>query len=166
MMSRGLGRRWQQLIRPHASIQDPGTRRQVQLLSSFLLALIAVLVVSIATVFVQRTETRPTIATEAILVAVLLVAYGISRTRQYQWATILVVSILSLIAFVSIYNNPLRATATIFAYIPLALIVAGFLLPLRIAAAFVIIGTAVIFCCCSSSGIFQCLMPQRQAASP
>jgi len=142
-MQRGISRRWQRLIEPHASIQEPGTRRQVQLLSAFLLALAVLLMVgALSATLLHGIEA--TVAGELVLIIVLMITYGISRTRQYQWATIVVVGALSVTAFVSVANNPERATASIFAYLPIAFLVAGFLLPLRIATFFVVFDTIVV----------------------
>jgi GAF domain-containing protein len=137
-----LSRRLARWIQPSAAVVDPGSRREAQLVSAFTLALTVLMMAGMVAGIAQYNATT-TVIGEIVLIVVFLTAYAISRTPHYQWATILVVGALSLTAFVSIINNPERVTATALAYLPITFLMAGFLLPVRIAAAIIAIDTAV-----------------------
>ena len=144
---RSLRQRWQRLIEPDASIQDPGTRRQVQLQTAFILVLIPLLLVgAIVTLRVDMQNLRPETIVLFVAGVMTIAAYGISRTRYYEWGAILVVTLLSLAAFVTAFANPGSAGTIFYAYIPLTFVIGGFLLRTSYAAVLVIVVTALIFC--------------------
>ena len=146
-MSRGISRRWQQSIEPHASIQDPGTRRQVQLQTAFILVLTALFLVgAIAAWQVDGQSLRPETLALAGTVIMLLVAYRLSRTPRYEWGVIVVVTMLSLAAFAIVLANPASASTIFYAFIPLTFVIGGFLLRTSYAAVLVAIDTVLIFC--------------------
>jgi len=132
------------LVEPAAKVTEPGTRRQVQLLSSFVLAIVVLLFLSILSTIPTAVVDR-SITTLVVISIVLLAAYFISRTVYYQWATILVVVVFSLAAFATAINDPSRASAAIYSYLPIAFLIAGFLLPIGLATLIVIVDTTAIF---------------------
>jgi GAF domain-containing protein len=141
---RRIGNGLARLVEPSAKVMEPGTRRQVQLLSSFLLAIVVLLVMSILSTIPTTGVDRST-GTLIVVSAVLLVAYLVSRTLYYQWATILVVVVFSAAAFATVISSPARASAAIFSYLPIAFLVAGFLLPIGLATLIVVVDTTAIF---------------------
>ncbi len=146
LMLRGLSRRWQQLIRPHASIQDPGTRRQVQLQTAFILVLITLFVVgAFATWRVDDQKLRPGTVSLFVSTVVLFEAYWLSRTRRYEWGVILVVASLSLTAFAIVLASPTSANTIFYAFIPLTFVIGGFLLRTSYAAVLVAVDTLILF---------------------
>jgi GAF domain-containing protein len=147
MALRRVSQFWLRLIEPHVSIEDPGTRRQVQLQTAFILVLIPLLLVgAIVTLRVDAQSLRPETIVLFVSAVVLLAAYGISRTRYYEWGAILTVTLLSLAAFATAFANPASAATIFYAYIPLTFVIGGFLLRTSYAAALVIIDTLLIFC--------------------
>jgi GAF domain-containing protein len=144
---RSLRQRWQRLIEPDASIQDPGTRRQVQLQTAFILVLIPLLFVgAIVTLQVDTQNLRPETIVLFVSGVVIVAAYGISRTRYFEWGVILVVTMLSLAAFTTAVANPSGAGTIFYAYIPLTFVIGGFLLRTSYATVLVISVTLLIFC--------------------
>ena len=145
-VSRWISQRWQRLIEPHASIQDPGTRRQVQLQTAFILVLAALFFVGVISTWqVDTQRERPETIAQSISTVILLAAYGLSRTRRYEWGVILVVSTLSVTAFAIVFANPASANTIFYAFIPLTFVIGGFLLRTSYAAALVAIDTLFIF---------------------
>jgi GAF domain-containing protein len=144
-LSRTLSQGWRRLIEPHPSVQDPGTRRQVQLLSAFLLALLMLITLgAIAGLAVRGFEISSII--QVVLAAMLVVAYWLSRTPRHQAAAVLTVFILAATAYVSILTTPDRASGIIYSYLPIAFVVASFLLSTRAATVFVAVNVIIIFC--------------------
>jgi GAF domain-containing protein len=141
---RRVGNWLARLVEPAAKVTEPGTRRQVQLLSSFVLALVVLLILSILSTIPTAGADRST-ATLVVVSIILLAAYLISRTAYYQWATILVVVVFSLAAFATAINDPSRASAAIYSYLPIAFLIAGFLLPIGLATLTVVVDTTIIF---------------------
>ena len=141
---RRVGNWLARLVEPSVKVTEPGTRRQVQLLSSFVLAIVVLLFLSILSTIPTAGVDR-SITTLVVISIVLLAAYFISRTVYYQWATILVVVIFSLAAFTTAINDPSRASSAIYSYLPIAFLIAGSLLPIGLATFIVIADTTAIF---------------------
>ncbi|HTP10233.1 MAG TPA: GAF domain-containing protein [Anaerolineae bacterium] len=146
-LGRGISRRWQRLIEPHPSIQDPGTRRQVQLQTAFILVLIIVFAVSALSAWQAEVQKlRPETLALFTSTVVFLAAYWLSRTRRYEWGAIVVVTSLSLAAFAIVVANPASANTIFYAFIPLTFVIGGFLLRTSYAVVLVAVDTALIFC--------------------
>jgi GAF domain-containing protein len=132
------------LTEPDASIQDPGTRRQVQLLSAFLLALLTVIALGgIGGVIARGLEISSAI--QLVLLALLAATYWLSRTSRHELAAVLAVIILAITTYGSILASPARASEIIYAYLPIAFIAAGFLLSTRAEAVFVSVNVIIVF---------------------
>jgi GAF domain-containing protein len=145
-IANGISRRWQRLIEPHPSVQDPGTRRQVQLQIAFILALIALLFVGTISAWLANfQDMRPETIAQFGSALVLLAAYSLSRTRYYEWGVVVVVTVLSLAAFGIVLANPNSANTIFYAFLPLAFVIGGFLLRTSFAAVLVAIDTLLIF---------------------
>jgi GAF domain-containing protein len=146
-MAYGISRRWQRLIEPHPSVQDPGTRRQTQLQAAFILVLTGLFFVGAISAWqVDVQKLRPETLAQAVSVIVLLVAYILSRTRYYEWGVIVVVTVLSVVAFAIVLANPDSANTIFYAFIPLTFVIGGFLLRTSYAVVLVAVDTALIFC--------------------
>ncbi len=133
------------LTEADASVQDPGTRRQVQLLSAFLVALLALIAIGDIGGAIARGLAISS-GIQLILLSLLAVTYWLSRTSRYQLAAVLTVIILSIAAYSSILADPARASEIIYTYLPIAFIAAGFLLSTRAEAVFVVANAIIIFC--------------------
>jgi GAF domain-containing protein len=146
-MWRGISRRWQRLIEPHPSVQDPGTRRQVQLQAAFTLVLIAMfLVSSLAALGAEVEKLRPETLAQFTATLVLVAAYWLSRTRRYEWGAIIVVTSLSVAVFAIALANPAGVTTIFYAFLPLTFVIGSFLLRTSYAVVLVAVDTALIFC--------------------
>jgi hypothetical protein len=134
------------LVEPSAQITEPGTRRQVQLQTAFILALITLFLVG--TLFTWQVDVRtlrPETISQFTSTLVLLAAYWLSRTRRYELGVILIVTSLSLSAFAIALVNPTGATTIFYAFIPLTYVIGGFLLRTSYAAVLVAVDTLIIF---------------------
>jgi GAF domain-containing protein len=146
-MWRGISRRWQRLIAPHPSIQDLGTRRQIQYQAAITLVLIVFFAMStVAAVTAEKEALRFESIAQFLITLVLGVAYALSRTRRYEWGAIIIVTALSLAAFSIALGNPASVTTIFYAFLPLTFVIGGFLLRTRNAIALVAVDTALIFC--------------------
>jgi GAF domain-containing protein len=146
-MWRGLSRRWQRLIEPHPSVQDPGTRRQVQLQAAFTLVLIVMFFISSwAALGAEVQQLRPETLAQFSSTIILLVAYWLSRTRRYEWGAITIVATLSIAAFAVALSNPASAATIFYAFLPLTFVIGSFLLRTGPAAILVAVNTVLIFC--------------------
>ncbi len=133
------------LTEPDASVQDPGTRRQVELLSAFLLALLVLIGIGdIGGAIARGLEISSVI--QLVLLSLLAATYWLSRTSRHQLAAVLTVMILSITAYGSILASPARASEIIYTYLPIAFIAAGFLLSTRAETVFVIVNVIIVFC--------------------
>ncbi len=145
-IGRSVSRRWQRLVEPHPSIEDRGTRRQVQLQTAFILVLIASFVAGIiATAQVDAQRIRVETIAQVVCTIVLIVAYALSRTRHYEWGIVLLVTALSLTAFAIVLSNPASANTIFYAFIPLTFVIGGFLLRTSYAIVLVAVDTLIIF---------------------
>jgi GAF domain-containing protein len=146
-MWRGISRRWQRLIAPHPSIQDLGTRRQIQYQAAITLVLIGFFAMStVAAVTAEKEALRLESVAQFLITLVLGVAYALSRTRRYEWGAIIIVTALSLAAFGIALGNPASVTTIFYAFLPLTFVIGGFLLRTRNAIALVAVDTTLIFC--------------------
>jgi methyl-accepting chemotaxis protein len=137
--SRVVGRHghkvWDWLVEPAASIQEVGTRRRVRLLSS-LLVLLAPLTLG-GTVSTCMLDTVLVLSTPYILGAatvVVLLAYGLSRTRHYNWGALLTVGAFSAVPFVAILTIPdveSSVLVSILIWLVLPVVLGSMLLSLR-----------------------------------
>ena len=141
---RQISRHWQQAIEPHPSIQDPGTRRQVQLLSAFCIALAILMAAGTISALPLRGIDRLLIL-QVILVVLFLITYWLSRTRYYQVASILLVSTLSVAGFSTALADYTSLDTGLYAFLPIAFLIAGFLLSTRQTALFVLVNTVAVF---------------------
>ncbi|HXV97246.1 MAG TPA: PAS domain S-box protein, partial [Anaerolineae bacterium] len=126
----GLSQLWGKLTEPVASIQDVELRRKAHLLSMFLLIIImlmALITITRLIIIPGYIEHSPQIVGFILLGS----TYALSRTRHYQAAAALSVSIFPMVAFVIIVNqsspNP---TATLF-FLILALLMGSILLSIK-----------------------------------
>ncbi|MEZ0395180.1 MAG: GAF domain-containing protein [Anaerolineales bacterium] len=122
---------WQQLISPHASVQDAVTRRQVEFASAINLVLILLILVAIvSTLFARRGQFAPIEYPLIGMAVFLLVTYSLIRSRNYRIGISLQIWGYGTIGFFSLAagsNNP--AIALEVSLIP-AYILASLLLPL------------------------------------
>lgn len=98
---------WGWLTEPSSSVQRPDRRRQAQLLASTLVCLIVLSVLAEGAMSLWHSDgAYAGFGWMAVSIAILVVAYGLSRTRYYQIAAILVIAVASAATFmVSVYGN-------------------------------------------------------------
>ena len=95
---------WQRLVEPAASVHNIQDRRKVQLQASLLAVVTPLLIVGIASMLImsliseEETDLSPMIAMGAMTV-MLMIAYGLSRTRYYNVGTLLTLAGASIIPF-------------------------------------------------------------------
>ncbi|HEY4688185.1 MAG TPA: GAF domain-containing protein [Anaerolineae bacterium] len=87
---------WQRLVEPPPFIQEPDTRRQAQLLASLLVILLPFLSAGAFVTIAASLMLSLTIAGSA---GVLLVAYGLNRSRRYKLAAPLAMVVQSILPF-------------------------------------------------------------------
>lgn len=107
---RGISRIWQWLVEPAASIQEIGARRQARLFSSLLVVLIPIVINGV----VQTARLNQSGSSKMLLglLPIVVLAYGLSRTRYYQLGMYLISIALSVSVFASFllqddYSNPI-----------------------------------------------------------
>jgi HD-GYP domain-containing protein (c-di-GMP phosphodiesterase class II) len=125
-------RLWHWLLKPSSNIKEPDQRRQASLLSAFLLVilLLAVLVESLTVALISSsgyTGYRQTI----IGIILVLLIYGISRTRHIQIAAVLSVVGVSLLIFVSGWAQPSGILGGMFNFLILPLWLGSLYLRMR-----------------------------------
>lgn len=122
---------WQQLISPHASVQDTVTRRQVEFAATVNLALILLVMAAIVgTLFTRGGRFDPIEYPLIGLTVFLLITYGLIRSRNYRIGISLQIWGFGAVGFFAIpagSNNPALALEA--SLIP-AYILASLLLPL------------------------------------
>jgi PAS domain S-box-containing protein len=95
------------IVLPHPSIQEPGRRRRVKVLTSLLLSIV---VLGVATVIWKQFAYGPNvnIAVSSIAIIICAAAYGFSRSKYYQLAYILIIIVVwgSSISGAIIDRNP------------------------------------------------------------
>ncbi len=110
-----LGRLWNWLTEPAASIEGPGRRRQAQLLASLLVSFIAVIVL-VAVALVLLLPLGPVLQGLRILLIAgvnvfFIVAYGLNRAGRYTPAAVLTVTVSAIGAFVVTLNGVFGRTS-------------------------------------------------------
>jgi GAF domain-containing protein len=123
-----LVRFWNWLVEPYSSITDMGTRRQTRLASSLTLIYSAFSVIGLLASLTQASPSGGYIALGfSSLVGV--VSYLLTRTRYYRIGSFLFVLGVSFSAYFSIYTGGARSfSATIYSFVPLALIIGSAIL--------------------------------------
>jgi len=109
-MSR-LARLWRLLTEAPTAVSEPGRRREIQLLSSLLVVLVALGTLSMLIQVLLDTESWPTYVAEAVALAVLGLAYGLGRTGRFTAAALLTVGVSTTACFTIAIFEPRDATA-------------------------------------------------------
>lgn len=120
---------WQWLTEPPASVQDVGLRRNMRLLSSFLVVLSALLSLFNAASLIA--VGRPLAVVDVIGFLVFAVAYVLNRTNHYNVAAALTAADCPFVVFGLLITAGSPNSVMALAFLPLSLMVASILLPLR-----------------------------------
>lgn len=122
---------WEQLTSPHPTVQDVSLRRQIQFAAAVSLVLMLVMVAAMAGVLIARDGQFTPLEYPLIgLLVLLLICYGLIRSRNYRIGLSLQIWGFGAIGFIAIgfgSNNPASALMT--GLVP-AYILASLLLPL------------------------------------
>lgn len=136
-------RLWDRLTGPHASVAEPGARRQARLLAALALVVVfsavagilgSLTIADLAAIFASLTAmgVQAVNGTLAVLALVMLVAYALSRTRHYRLGSLVFAYALSLAGYATAVTGPGSAVSgALAATVPLALISGSALLSVR-----------------------------------
>ena len=98
---------WDRLTEPVPAIQGTESRRRARLLSSLLLAFIAIgLLVVTGRILVDPSFFGSTFIVPAVVIVVFVGAYGLSCTEHYRWGAALTVIAVYLAVFVAVLMDP------------------------------------------------------------
>src|SRR5215207_7818607 len=94
---------WQHLTDPSASIRGADSRHQAQLLAAFHIMLVpATFVLGIIDNWISPLQTESTfLVLSAITLIILLLTYGLSRTRYYKLAAVVALTTLCVFLFIA-----------------------------------------------------------------
>lgn len=111
----------QWLSRPHPALTEVGVRRQAQLLMAFAAAVTVTGLGGMGATLWQA-ATRPAIWSQAWLACLGLIAYGVARTRRPQWGAVLLLVGMVVSAYGLVLVGTPEPSMTLFAILPLALV--------------------------------------------
>jgi HD-GYP domain-containing protein (c-di-GMP phosphodiesterase class II) len=98
---------WQRFLAPSPRIVEPDQRRQAALLSAFLLVIIAIAgLLEVITVTLSERGDYTGYRTTIVVIFLLALIYGLSRTRYFSVAALLTVIVASLGTFAAGWNSP------------------------------------------------------------
>ncbi len=126
---------WDRLTRPAPSVQDPGDRRQAQLLAALLLiVLVFAITLLVSTIYIGQGEfyvAADEIGVMLALVVALTGSYALSRTRHYRLAARLFVASIPIGNFALIFPLKELTDAHLLIYLVVPVILSSALLSVR-----------------------------------
>lgn len=129
-VSASLIQLWQWLTTPAAELQDFESRRQARLLSTLLILQITLTIPTITFLLLAQARTEDIFASFVIGICVILmvVAYGLSRTRHYMVGAMLYVGAIMGAVFVITLVSPGSSADRSIKFLGLAVLLSGILL--------------------------------------
>jgi GAF domain-containing protein len=122
---------WQQLTGPHASVQDISTRRQVEFAAAVALTLMLINIAAIVGILITRGGQFAPIEYPLLgLLVVLLISYGLIRSRNYRIGLSLQIWGFGAVGFFAIAAGSTNPASALEASLVPAYILASLLLPL------------------------------------
>ncbi|GAB4579031.1 MAG: hypothetical protein Fur0022_17690 [Anaerolineales bacterium] len=130
---RKMGQLWRnKLFGPSSQLTNVAERRQAEILAVFaFIIMLSTSMGAVATLAATPGVIRPSSISLGITALLAINAYVLSRTKAHLWGAVLLTFALSLSAFLTVMGGTDTPSSTIYSAVPIALLIASALLPVR-----------------------------------